>query len=68
MKHSQFKVLLRRQVAYNYPHEHRLPVGARVIAVYRDVVDEKDVNQYLPPGDYYSGIIAEPPKIMNKFR
>lgn len=41
----------------------RFTVGIRVIAVFKDeMVREPERLQY------YSGIVAEPPKAMNKFR
>ena len=49
-----------RQVAYAEACSVRLPVGLRVIALYREPPTQ--------PGAFYSGIVAEPPKIINKQR
>ncbi|CAB4068677.1 SETDB1 [Lepeophtheirus salmonis] len=58
----QTKTLTPRQVAYHKPSNVRLLVGTRVIAIYQD-------DSYLyKKGEFYSGVIAEPPKVMNKYR
>ena len=49
-------------LAYPTAATFRFAVGARVIAVFKDE-DRSDKQQ-----QYYSGVIAEPPKVMNKFR
>lgn len=50
-------------VAYDAVCSFRFTVGVRVIAVFKD-------ETYTGRGDlqYHSGIIAEPPKAVNKFR
>ncbi len=53
-----------RHLAYSEPARVRLPVGTRVIAVYRDPTDANTLSR----DDFYSGIVAEPPKTMNKYR
>lgn len=50
-----------RSVAYFAPATVRLQVGTRVIGLYRE-------PESLDAGGYYSGIVAEPPKAMNKYR
>ncbi|XP_065224566.1 histone-lysine N-methyltransferase eggless isoform X2 [Planococcus citri] len=51
-----------KSLAYPFPAPYRFAVGARIIAVFTD--DRNTDKQTL----FYSGIIAEPPKVMNKFR
>lgn len=57
------KFLGPKHIAYNLPCPFVLPVGTRVIARFAPEVRS-------PPnaGEYYAGIIAEPPKNTNKFR
>ena len=57
-----YKKLGLKHIAYNSPATVKLQVGTRIIAVYVDP-DAPDAKL-----DFYSGIIAEPPKNMNKNR
>ena len=59
------KILSCKQIAYDYPSPVRLPVGTRIIGIYND---NRQPEHNRPTEDYYSGIIAEPPKTMNKQR
>ena len=59
-KSTQSKVLPPEQLAYTRPAAVRLPVGTRCIALFKE--------QHGLPGAYYSGIVAEPPKAINKNR
>lgn len=56
------KSVVGRYLALPDPSPVRLPVGTRIIAAF------KDEGRPLTKDDFYSGIIAEPPKSMNKFR
>lgn len=47
-----------KQVAPAVTSQVIIPVGTRVVAVFRDVTSS----------NYYSGVIAEPPKATNKYR
>jgi hypothetical protein len=49
-----------KQMAYATPSPVRFPVGTRVIAIFQDNDWSKEC--------YYSGVVAEPPKSMNKYR
>lgn len=55
------KTVTGKQMAYSKPSAVRYPVGTRVIAVFQNTDS---------PGKeaYYVGLIAEPPKHLNKFR
>ncbi|XP_058793331.1 histone-lysine N-methyltransferase eggless isoform X2 [Phymastichus coffea] len=55
---GQVKTLSGKQMASNTPSPVIIPVGTRVVAIFQD----------LNSSNYYSGVIAEPPKIVNKFR
>ena len=57
-----YKKLGLKHIAYNWAATVKLQVGTRIIAVYVDP-DSPNGKQ-----DFYSGIIAEPPKNMNKNR
>ena len=59
-KSVQNKILLANQLAYKTAATVRLPVGTRCIGQYRETPDSI--------GAYYSGIVAEPPKAINKNR
>ena len=62
-KSAFYKKLNMRHIAYNVAATVKLQVGTRIIAVY--------IDPDAPPGakkDFYAGIIAEPPKNMNKNR
>jgi len=61
LRSTFYKRLSLKHIAYHKPSPVRLQVGTRVIAVYID--PSNDVSK-----DFYSGIIAEPPKTMNKHR
>ncbi|XP_049839589.1 histone-lysine N-methyltransferase eggless-like isoform X2 [Schistocerca gregaria] len=58
-KSSYLKVVPGKHLAYSTPSKVRLPVGTRVIALFQDEG---------PKENYYAGVIAEPPKSMNKYR
>jgi len=58
--------LCARQLAYpkELPESVALPVGARVIARLRDDFEsEKDEDRH-----FYAGIVAEPPRHLNRYR
>ena len=59
-KSVQTKIHSPQELAYIKPASVRLPVGTRCIGQYRELPDM--------PGAYYSGIVAEPPKAINKSR
>ena len=59
-KSVQSKILPPQHLAYTRPAGVRLPVGTRCIALFKE--------QPGLPGAYYSGIVAEPPKAINKNR
>ena len=65
---SYIKTLSGKHLAYEFPASVRLQVGTRIIGIYNDnqQIDEHQPSQ--PGGEYYSGIVAEPPKAMNKHR
>lgn len=65
---SQFKLLSAKFLAYSYAASVRLPVGIRIIAIYNDHQQNDRSESPQQGGEYYSGIIAEPPKAMNKHR
>ena len=62
LKNVQKKTLALKHLAHVQPASVRLQVGTRVIGIFREDDDDADA------GNYYSGIIAEPPKQMNRFR
>ena len=57
---SQLKILGLRNLAYHPASSVRLTVGTRCLGLYKDQTNK--------PGAYYSGVIAEPPKTLNKNR
>lgn len=59
-KSNPVKQVTGKQMAYVSPSPIRFPVGTRVIAIFQDNDWSKEC--------YYSGVIAEPPKSMNKYR
>lgn len=56
--YSLVKTVSGKQIAAARESQVLIPVGTRVVAVFHDVVSN----------NYYSGIIAEPPKATNKYR
>jgi len=58
------KQVTAKQIAYNVPCPFMLPVGARIIAKFKDELKTEPIGN----GQYYAGIIAEPPKNTNSFR
>lgn len=58
---SDEKLLTTKEIAYFDPSPVRFPIGSRVLAKL-----SKIDNQLL--SNYYAGVIAEPPKLLNKFR
>ncbi len=63
LKTAVYKRLSLKHIAYANPAPVRLQVGTRIIAVYIDPENPNPMNK-----DFYSGIIAEPPKTMNRHR
>lgn len=58
-KHNgAMKTVFGKQIAIATPSPVIIPVGTRVVAIFQDVFST----------NYYSGVIAEPPKILNKSR
>jgi len=55
-----------KELAYDEPASMRLPVGTRIIAIYQDPASSNVTSDIA--GDFYSGVIAEPPKPVNKWR
>lgn len=49
-------------LAYYHPASVRLPVGTRVIAIFKEENDKGKSDKF------YAGVIAEIPKSINKFR
>ncbi len=56
------KMTSSKWLAYSEPANVRLQVGSRIIGIY---IDPDHPNG---PRDFYAGIVAEPPKAMNKYR
>ncbi|XP_071440737.1 histone-lysine N-methyltransferase eggless [Hetaerina americana] len=67
-KGQQIKVVSGRQMAYSYQCPTRIPVGTRVIAIFRE--DENSVSNKvgLSKESYYCGVIAENPRSTNNYR
>ena len=61
LKSVQKKNLPLKHLAYTVPSEVRLQVGTRIIGAYKENDDDVDSEV-----NFYSGIIAEPPKQMNR--
>ena len=61
-KNIQTKILALKHLAYYDPATVRLQVGTRIIGIFKESEDG------MVAGSYYSGIVAEPPKQMNKHR
>ena len=59
-RRSLSKILTLKNLAYLEVPTTRLSVGTRCIGLFRENPNK--------PGDYYSGVIAEPPKNLNKNR
>ncbi|XP_011495749.1 PREDICTED: histone-lysine N-methyltransferase eggless [Ceratosolen solmsi marchali] len=55
---GQVKSLSGKQMASSIPSSVIIPVGTRVVAIFHDTYSS----------NYYSGVIAEPPKSTNKYR
>ncbi|KAL7299254.1 hypothetical protein TKK_0007844 [Trichogramma kaykai] len=55
---GQIKTLSGKHMAYSKPSPVIIPVGTRVVAIFQDTYSS----------NYYSGVIAEPPKSTNLFR
>ncbi len=52
-----------KSIAFPIICQFRFVIGERVIAVFKD-----ETNQTVERFQFYSGTVAEPPKVMNKFR
>lgn len=55
------KLLTTKEIAFYTPNPVQFPIGSRVIAKFTDT--DSKVKEY-----FYAGVIAEPPKLLNKFR
>ncbi|KAG8238415.1 hypothetical protein J437_LFUL002872, partial [Ladona fulva] len=62
------KVVTGRQMAYSTPCPTRIPVGTRVVAIFRD---DENSGRTKPAGNtkesYYCGVVAECPKCNNNY-
>ena len=63
LKGTQVKSLSLKHLAYPDPPTVRVPVGTRIIAIFED-----PDTAHGSTTDFYSGVVAEPPKGMNRFR
>lgn len=59
---SEEKLLTTKQVAFSTQNPVRFPVGSRVIAKFLNPYST-NIHDF-----FYAGVVAEPPKILNKFR
>jgi histone-lysine N-methyltransferase SETDB1 len=57
VKAAQLKMLSPKHLAYGEAPPVRIPVGTRIIAIYQD-----PDNNHVNVSDFYSGVVAEPPK------
>ncbi|XP_067135489.1 histone-lysine N-methyltransferase SETDB1-like isoform X3 [Centruroides vittatus] len=60
-KANSNRAYLPKHLAYFQPPDVILSVGSRVVAHYRD-------EHWSPRSSLYAGVIAEPPKLMNRYR
>lgn len=57
-----------KQIAVAVPSKVLIPVGTRVAAVFHDMDIGDKIVEKLDASNFYSGVIAEPPKSTNKYR
>jgi histone-lysine N-methyltransferase SETDB1 len=62
LKNAHHRKLQLKHIAYTVPATVKLQVGTRIIGVYTDPENPTSTT------DFYSGIVAEPPKTMNALR
>lgn len=55
---GQVRFLSGKQLAASSPSAVIIPVGTRVVAIFQDTYSS----------NFYSGVVAEPPKSTNKYR
>ncbi|KAL2725053.1 histone-lysine N-methyltransferase eggless-like [Vespula squamosa] len=65
---SVIKSVFGKQIAVAVPSKVLIPVGTRVVAVFHDMENYEKVAEKLDASNFYSGVIAEPPKSTNKYR
>ncbi|CAK1546469.1 unnamed protein product [Leptosia nina] len=61
---NSFKVVTGRYVAYSEPANARMTIGTRVIALFQGSTENEEKQRET----YYSGVVAEIPNPVNKFR
>ncbi|KRT84106.1 SET domain-containing protein [Oryctes borbonicus] len=62
------KIVTGREIAYSVPANVQLDVGARVIAVFREVLLPEEARERIKKDVFYPGIVAEPLQSSNKYR
>ncbi|XP_046383307.1 histone-lysine N-methyltransferase eggless isoform X2 [Ischnura elegans] len=67
-KGQQVKIVTGRQMAYSYQCPTRIPVGTRVIAIFREDENSNSNKVGMPKESYYCGVTAENPRSTNNFR
>lgn len=65
---SVIKSVFGKQIAVAVPSKVLIPVGTRVVAIFHDMENYEKVMEKLDASNFYSGVIAEPPKSTNKYR
>lgn len=65
---SVMKSVSGKQIAVAVPSKVLIPVGTRVAAVFHDMDIGDNFVEKLDASNFYSGVIAEPPKSTNKYR
>lgn len=68
LKVIRHKIVTGREIAYAQPVNVQLDVGARVIAVFREILLPEDSSKRVRKDVFYPGIVAEPLMQSNKYR
>ncbi|KAI4455327.1 histone-lysine n-methyltransferase eggless [Holotrichia oblita] len=62
------KIVTGREIAYSQAANVQLDVGARVIAVFREILSPEEARERIKKDVFYPGIVAEPLQSSNKYR
>lgn len=65
LKQQRERILSGKSLAYMYHSKMRLPVGTRVISMFKELNSVGEPKRHDP---YYAGIVAEQPFVGNKWR
>ncbi|KAI4479208.1 hypothetical protein M0804_011347 [Polistes exclamans] len=65
---TAIKSVFGKQIAVAVPSKVLIPVGTRIVAIFHEAENYETTREKYDSNNFYSGVVAEPPKSTNKYR